>query len=56
MLKDRLSALFKTEDEYTIMSEMMGESLVGIKYEPLFDYYISMKNTEPGKGAFRVIW
>jgi isoleucyl-tRNA synthetase len=55
MLRDRLGALFKTEDEYTILEEMKGESLVGKKYQPLFDYFAHMKSSEPGKGAFRVI-
>ena len=55
MLKDRLSALFKDEDEYTIVEEMQGETLVGQKYQPLFEYFIHMKTTEPGTGAFRII-
>lgn len=55
MLKDRLSALFKEENEYTILEEMKGESLVGKKYQPLFDYFAHLKSEEPGKGAFRVI-
>ena len=55
ILKDRLSALFREENEYTILEEMKGESLVGKKYEPLFEYFVHMKSSEPGKGAFRVI-
>ena len=55
MLKDRLSALFKDDNEYTIIEEMKGESLVGKKYRPLFDYFIHMKSDQPGKGAFRVV-
>ena len=55
MLKDRLSALFKAEDEYLILEEMKGESLVGKKYRPLFEYFIHWKSEDPGKGAFRVI-
>ena len=55
MLRDRLGALFKTEEEYTILEEMKGESLVGKKYKPLFDYFADMKSSEPDAGAFRVI-
>ena len=55
MLRDRLGALFKTEEEYTILEEMKGESLVGKKYKPLFDYFADMKSSEPDTGAFRVI-
>lgn len=57
ILEDRLEALFKTPEEYTIMEEgrFKGSSLVGKKYEPLFPYFAHLKTTEPDNGAFRVV-
>ena len=55
MLKDRREALFKMPDEYTILEEMKGQTLVGKKYEPLFDYFVHYKSDVPGQGAFRVV-
>ena len=56
MLEDRLDALFKTSDEYTVLDKFLGNSLEGKKYLPLFDYFLHLKSTEPSKGAFRVFW
>ena len=42
-------------DEYTILEEVKGASLVGKKYRPLFDYFLHLKSEEEGKGAFRVV-
>ena len=56
MLEDRLEALFKKPEEYTIIETMVGRSLEGKKYKPLFPYFESMKSTEPDKGAFRILW
>ncbi|HRY82776.1 MAG TPA: isoleucine--tRNA ligase [Candidatus Moranbacteria bacterium] len=38
LAKERLEEVFKN-NEYEIMSEIKGEHLVGLSYEPLFDYY-----------------
>lgn len=40
LAKDRLSVL---EGEYKIIKEMKGKELIGLKYEPIFDYF---KNNE----------
>ena len=56
MLEDRLEALFKKPEEYTILERMMGRSLEGKKYKPLFPYFETMKSSEPNTGAFRVLW
>ena len=56
MLEDRLDALFKDSNEYTLLDKMKGSSLEGIKYKPLFDYFIHMKSGEKDRGAFRVVW
>lgn len=56
MLEDRLEALFKTTDEYTLESGCFkGSSLVGKKYQPLFPYFADMKSPDPDKGAFRIV-
>ena len=56
MLEDRLDALFKAPDEYTVLDKFPGASLEGKRYQPLFEYFAHMKSTEPDKGAFRVFW
>ncbi len=55
MLEDRLGALFKKEEEYTILDQMKGAGLVGKKYQPLFPYFQQLKSTQPNQGAFRVL-
>ena len=57
MLEDRLEALFKKPEEYTILEggRFKGSTLVGKKYEPLFPYFAHLKSTEPDIGAFRVV-
>ena len=57
MLEDRLEALFKKPEEYTILEggRFKGSTLVGKKYEPLFPYFAHLKSTEPDSGAFRVV-
>lgn len=55
MLEDRLDALFKKPEEYTVLGKMTGASLEGKKYKPLFPYFEHMKSTEPDQGAFRVL-
>ncbi len=50
MAKDRLSAYYKNEDEYTLVWTKKGSELLGMSYEPLFPYFADAKE----KGAFRV--
>jgi isoleucyl-tRNA synthetase len=50
LAKERLQAVFG-KDEYRVVKEMKGLDLVGIEYEPPFDYYIkdtTIKNHEHG--------
>jgi isoleucyl-tRNA synthetase len=49
LAKDRLSAYYKDESDYTIIEEYPGQKLSGIEYEPLFPYFASHRE----QGAFR---
>jgi len=51
MMEARLSALFKSEEEYTILEKFLGKTLTGKKYQPLFNYFEQMKET----GAFQIV-
>jgi isoleucyl-tRNA synthetase len=46
---DRLAAHFRDPADYTLIETMLGSSLVGLAYEPLFPYFASQP------GAFRVL-
>ncbi|MBI4135861.1 isoleucine--tRNA ligase, partial [Candidatus Uhrbacteria bacterium] len=48
LAKDRAAEVMKDKN-YTVMQEIKGKELVGLKYEPLFPYYKDTKN------AFRVV-
>ncbi|MCU0608347.1 MAG: isoleucine--tRNA ligase [Chitinispirillaceae bacterium] len=37
--KDRLGAYYKNESDYQILEEIPGSRLVGIRYEPLYDFF-----------------
>ncbi len=39
MAKERLSAYYKNETDYTIIEEMSGSALVGTKYQPMFNFF-----------------
>lgn len=49
--ESRIGAYFKSSDEYEIVSRLKGDDLKGKTYEPLFDYFASLKS----KGAFVVV-
>ncbi|KAJ8395346.1 hypothetical protein AAFF_G00033310 [Aldrovandia affinis] len=51
MMEARLAALFKAEDEYTVLDKFPGKTLKGKKYQPLFEYFLKSKET----GAFSVV-
>jgi isoleucyl-tRNA synthetase len=51
LMKARLCALFKAETEYEILKEQKGKDLVGIKYVPMFDYFLK----EYGEIAFKIV-
>lgn len=52
LMEARLVALFKSEEEYKVLDKWKGKSLEGMKYKPLFDYFIHMREQT---GAFRVV-
>ena len=39
MMQARLSSMYKSEDEYTVMKKMKGSKLKGRAYKPLFNYF-----------------
>jgi isoleucyl-tRNA synthetase len=51
LAKARLEANFSDPSKYTIVSEMKGSNLNGLRYAPLFPYFAD----RAAKGAFRVI-
>ena len=38
-MEARLEALFKKEEEYTVLEKFQGKKLEGQKYKPLFPYF-----------------
>ena len=50
MAQARLSAYYKKEADYQVVWTKKGSELVGMSYEPLFNYFASIAE----KGAFRV--
>lgn len=40
MMKARTDSLFKKPADFTILSEFLGETLKGLKYMPLFTYFV----------------
>ncbi len=46
---ERLSALYKSESEYRVLRTLLGKELVGLSYEPLFDYFAGQPS------AFRIL-
>lgn len=51
MMEARLEALFKKDDEYTVLDRFKGQRLRGKRYKPLFPYFEHLK----AKGAFQVL-
>ncbi|MBU1534522.1 class I tRNA ligase family protein, partial [Myxococcota bacterium] len=51
MAKSLVHTLYKKPDTYEILSEMKGESLKGLQYVPLFDFFEEMRE----RGAFKVV-
>ena len=51
----RLSAYYKSEEEYEIIYTRKGADFIGAKYEPLFPYFAELTTNEDGSdGAFRL--
>ncbi|MGI5922611.1 MAG: isoleucine--tRNA ligase [Lentisphaeria bacterium] len=44
LAKERLSAYYKDESEYTVLHECAGDELVGCHYEPIFPYFADHAN------------
>jgi hypothetical protein len=51
MAKSRLSALYKNESEYSVVSSCKGAALEGTEYVPLFDYFAATASPQ----AYRVL-
>ena len=51
LAKDRVASYYKKGAKYEILEELTGDKLVGITYEPLFQYFAGYK----AKGAFSVV-
>ncbi|MFW6360432.1 MAG: isoleucine--tRNA ligase [Spirochaetota bacterium] len=51
LAKERLSAYYRSEEDYQIVEEKPGREYVGLKYEPLFPYFSDLHS----KQAFRTI-
>nr|CDS27818.1 isoleucyl tRNA synthetase cytoplasmic [Hymenolepis microstoma] len=52
LMECRLTWFFKKPEDYEVLDKMKGDKLIGLKYKPLFDYFIEMKES---RGAFRVL-
>ncbi|MDD3694483.1 MAG: isoleucine--tRNA ligase [Lentisphaeria bacterium] len=50
LAKARLEAYYKEESQYELLAEFKGSELVGLKYEPIFDYFAKQR-----PNAFRVL-
>lgn len=51
LAKARLESHFKNPEEYTIVQQMKGAELAGLRYTPLFQYFADRAD----QGAFKVI-
>ncbi|KAJ8301699.1 hypothetical protein KUTeg_020686 [Tegillarca granosa] len=52
MMEARLEALYKTDEEYTIVERLKGRKLEGKTYEPIFPYFKFMREKTK---AFRIL-
>ena len=42
--KDRVAAYFKDPAQYTVLAELTGKDLAGLRYAPLFDYFAAVSD------------
>ncbi|HMD69409.1 MAG TPA: class I tRNA ligase family protein, partial [Chitinivibrionales bacterium] len=42
--KDRIAAYYKDASQYTVLEEVSGETLAGLRYTPLFDYFAKVSD------------
>ena len=54
-MEARLSSLFKSPEDYTIMGKFKGATLKDKGYTPIFPYFKEHKSKTKGQGAFRVL-
>ncbi|KAM5148749.1 isoleucine--tRNA ligase, cytoplasmic isoform 2-T7 [Mantella aurantiaca] len=52
LMEARLSALYKSEEEYEVLERFPGITLKGKKYKPLFDYFSKAAD----RGAFTIVF
>ncbi|MFA5689269.1 MAG: isoleucine--tRNA ligase [Kiritimatiellales bacterium] len=45
LAENRLSAYYKSEDQYELLRKFTGAELAGLEYEPLFDYFKDNPNS-----------
>ncbi|MEI7718779.1 MAG: isoleucine--tRNA ligase [archaeon] len=45
LAKELISKFYKSQEDYEITKEVLGEKLKGVKYEPLFPYFAHLKNS-----------
>ncbi len=57
LAKALLGSYYKNEEDYEIVGEMKGADLLGLKYEPLFDYFEKSSQAEgqESKDRFKVV-
>ena len=53
LAKDTLNNVLKDE-EYTIIDEINGEDLIGLEYEPLFDYFANDSTIDNKKNGWKI--
>jgi isoleucyl-tRNA synthetase len=46
---EKISTFKKEGEEFSVIKEIKGEELVGLSYEPVFDYYQDLKNDKTWK-------
>ena len=52
LMEARLCQLYADDTEYSVLSKMPGQQLVGLVYEPILPYFQHMRQE---RGAFRVL-
>ncbi len=45
----------ESKDKFNIITEFKGYELIGLKYEPLFDYLVKLKEVEDSNNCFNII-
>ena len=45
----------ENEDKFNIINEFKGSELIGLKYEPLFDYLVKLKEVKDSNNCFSII-